>query len=72
MISANLDISRREVDTKDAKTSYAEPKVDPFDAQRFQEMLDFFLQWGYIENTSEGAWQSQRLLGRSTFFSISH
>merc|ERR1711978_77785 len=41
-ISANLDVFRQEGDSKDAKTSYAEPKFDPFHAPRFQQIWIFF------------------------------
>ena len=37
-----MDIFRREGDSEDAKTLYTEPKVDPFDAPRFQQIWIFF------------------------------
>ena len=41
-ISGNLDIFLHEGDSEDVKTSYAKPKVDPFNAPRFQQVWIFF------------------------------
>merc|ERR1711928_181934 len=59
-ISANLDIFRHGDDSEDAKTSYAEPKVGPFHAPRFQQIWIFFAM-GVIVKTQKHRTLSQKL-----------
>ena len=40
-----MDIFFHRGDSEDVKISYAEPKIDPFNAPRFQQVWIFFAMW---------------------------